>query len=40
MLEGVTDMTPHYVACHRVAKAIAEQIILESDKESAAREQQ
>jgi hypothetical protein len=32
-----TDMTTHYVACHRAAKYIATQIIAESDRERAHR---
>jgi hypothetical protein len=32
---GRTDMSVHYAVCHRATKAIAEQIITESDKERA-----
>jgi hypothetical protein len=35
-----TDMSSHYVACHRAAKYITVQIIVESDRERAIREQQ
>jgi hypothetical protein len=32
---GLTNMTPHYAACHRAAKYIAVQIVDESDRERA-----
>jgi hypothetical protein len=38
--EGVTEMSPHYEACSGAAKSITEQIIVKSEKEHAAREQQ